>query len=643
MTVFSEKLRRLPETIELASAHGAGDIAFALSQGKGRLAVAIASGGSVVTAEFFSRCRTTLQLGPTMVMTPMQFVLSMENWDGCDIWLFSAGANNPDIAAAFRVANASSCKSLQLMTVQSEGATTIVASNSPRAKVIVTPVADPKDGFLATHSMISMVTALLMASDLTTEQPQRGRLAEELRKRAEEVLSAPQSPDFDFQVGDTLFVLHDPQNAAAATLIETSLWETGIAPVQRTDFRNFAHGRHVWAAKHPETMYVLALTTTESGDVWKPIRAALPSQTRIQDAEFDHGGRLANAVSILWGLSFVQHLGNATSIDPGRPGRGAFAEAIYDNPALDTLSRDLTSSVRHKTSARMYFDPIDERSASLCSVGRERLLSLGGASFVGLALDYDGTVVPNDPREARLGPPPKAIMHELVRLVDDGIQVGFATGRGGSAGEKLRDALPKRIHRNVLMGYYNGAHIRTLDVDIAEDPPQRNPNIAEVTRWLTGSGLLRDGVEIKTRPIQVSIDCADVIDVERFADGLAACPQIVEGSVKVLRSHHSVDIVLASTSKLRVVEELARRSGDASKAVLGIGDSGSPLGNDRELLSGPHCLSVGSVCGASGGAWTLFGSKLRGPDALLRILQAARAKGCEMMIDLSALTLDQHS
>lgn len=478
MTVFLEKMRRLPETIDLVSMRGCGDIAAALSKGKGRLAIAVGSGGSVVVAEFFARCRATLQLGPTIVMTPMQFVLSMEDWSGCDIWLFSAGANNPDIAATFRVARASNSSSIQLLTVNGIGETALAAAQSPGVEVFVLPVADPKDGFLATHSMVSMVTALLIASDLKAEQPQRKTLIEEFQARASKVLAEKQGANFDFRSGDALFVLHDPQLISVAALIETSLWETGIAPVQRTDFRNFAHGRHVWAAKYPDGMYVLALTTSETGEVWQPIAAALPSSVRTRSVEFDHGGRLANAVGILWGLSFVQFLGETTAIDPGRPGRGAFAEAIYDNAALDTLSRDLTSSVRHKAAARMHFDPIKERSTSLCVVGRERLSSLAGASFVGLVLDYDGTVVPNTPREARLGPPSPEIMNELVRLLDCGVQVGFATGRGGSAGDKLRDALPPRVHADVVMGYYNGACIRTLDVDVKKDPPQPNPRIA---------------------------------------------------------------------------------------------------------------------------------------------------------------------
>ncbi|MGL1488999.1 hypothetical protein ACSTJG_24465, partial [Vibrio parahaemolyticus] len=85
----------------------------------------------------------TLGSGATFVMTPMQFILSMEEWAGADIWLFSAGANNPDVAAAFECAVSSRSASIRLVTVSASGATAIAATLHPRSEVYVLPVADP--------------------------------------------------------------------------------------------------------------------------------------------------------------------------------------------------------------------------------------------------------------------------------------------------------------------------------------------------------------------------------------------------------------------------------------------------------------------------------------------------------------------
>lgn len=640
MTVFAEKLSRLTETIALVGDRGAADLCRAMIEGRGRIAVAVGSGGSAVAAEFFARCRTTLGFGATLVMTPMQFVLSMEEWASIDIWLFSAGANNPDVAAAFRSAAASRCAAIRLVTVNAGGATALAATGNPLGQVFEFSVADAKDGFIATHSMVAMIAGLLLASDGATERPRGQELVDSFLTQAKAALAEGVAEEVGrFTAGDTVIVVHDPQVAPVSVLLETSLWETGIAPIQCTDFRNFAHGRHVWAARHPETMFALVLTTRESEPVWAPIDEALPEAIRRGEIGLEHGGRMSNAVGIVKGLAAIAHFGSVVGIDPGRPGRGPFAEAIYDNAALLDLAEGLTSAVRHKAAAKMLHDPTDDAGVSLCAVGQDRLRDLGKARFLGVVLDYDGTVVPNEPTEARLGPPSKLVMDELVRLIDCGIRVGFATGRGGSAGIKLREALPERVHQHVLMGYYNGAHVRTLDVDIGSDRPGIDKGVAAIADWIRAADVLRDGVELDAGEVQVTINHSDVMDVAGFAARLAACPEVAAGEVRILSSHHSFDIVPRGTSKLGVVKQLAGADGEGS--VLGVGDSGSPMGNDRELISGPHGVSVNSVCGSHSGTWTLFGSSIRGPDALSRMLRAALVEDGAMRIDLSELDLDR--
>ena len=65
-----------------------------------------------------------------------------------------------------------------------------------------------------------------------------------------------------------------------AIALETSAWEAGLCPVQRVDFRNFAHGRHVWAGRMPEKVLVLALTSSETRPMWAEIADRLPPGIR---------------------------------------------------------------------------------------------------------------------------------------------------------------------------------------------------------------------------------------------------------------------------------------------------------------------------------------------------------------------------
>lgn len=638
MAAFAETLGRLTETIAVVGERGAADIGHAMARGRGRMAIAIGFGGSVVAAELFARCRATLGLGATFVMTPLQFVLPAEDWAD-EVWLFSAGSDDPDVAAAFRCAVSSRFEAIRLVTAMPDGETAIAAAAHPRSELFVLPVADPEDDFLATNAMTAMVAGLLIASDGITECPQGPALLEAFQSRARSALDdGIDGVAGGFRPGDTVIVIHDPQVSTVGVLLETWLWETGIAPVQRTDLGNFARGCRLGAGRHPDRTFALALTTSESEALWQPIDAAIPGQVRRGCLGLGHGGRLANAVGVFRGLAVIARLGERVDIDPGRPRRGALTGAIRGDSALLDLADGLTPAVRHKAAARQLHDPLDESGVSLRGLGRDRLRDLGQACFAGLVLDYDGTVVPNEPAEARFGPPSKEVMDELVRLVDGGVRIGFATGRGGSAGDRLREALPDRIHRHILVGYYNGAHVRTLDVDIRRDRPEPDAAVAAVAEWIGRSGLLRSD-DFLVGQVQVTINLSEVRDAAAFAARLSSCPEIASGKARMLRSHHSFDIVPGRATKLVVVRALAGECGTG--LVLAVGDSGSPLGNDREMLSRPYSVSVGSVCGSPLGSWTLFGSRLSGPDALSRMLRAARVGHDGLRIDLSGLALDR--
>lgn len=631
MTVFAEKLGGLATTIELALSGPVAPLAAALEAGVGRTIVAVGSGGSAVAAEYLARCRTTLGLGATIVRTPMELVVG-DAVPADETWLLSAGADNPDIAAALRTAIDVGPGPIRMVTTRAKGVVAIEVEQHPRGSTFVLPVADPKDGFLATHSLVATTAALLAAAALCVDQPasEIGRFAADCRAALEEDgLTAPA-----FRSGDTILLLHDPQVRAVATLIETSLWETGIAPVQKVDFRNFAHGRHVWAARHPDTMLMLALTSAETRDTWESIAAVLPPEIRRASYDFGNAGRGRVATGIVEGLAIVRALGEVAGIDPGRPGSGEFAKAIYEDRSLLRLAEALTPPVRHKRRAVLAHDATADHDTSICAVGSERVRELGSARFGGLVFDYDGTLVAT---ANRFDPPSPEIIAELTRLLNQGVRVGIATGRGGSAGEILRSSLPVHVHPLVLVGYYNGGFLRTLDVDIRDDAPEPDPGIATVAEWLSASGLLLPGIKWRQAPVQITIEHAHLRDARRFAKALQDCPAVAAGRVRVLSSHHSFDLVPAVTSKLAVVRALRRAADDL---VLCVGDSGSPLGNDYELLSEPHGTSVDAVCGSASGCWSLFGEKRKGPDAVLRLLRSLGPVDGGVAVDVDALKLD---
>jgi hypothetical protein len=633
MTIFAEKLRTLASTVRLGAGGPIGAIASALEGGAGRPAVAIGSGGSTIMAEYLARCRSTLGHGVTLVQTPMEFVFAQEVWADFDVWLFSAGANNPDVAGALTTALGSAAANVRLLTVNGKGATAIAAAKDNRVQLMIAPVAERKDGFLATHSLISMVTGMLAASDWVAKRSLGSDTVDRYAEAVERTVIMPESPIPDFRRGDTVVVLHDPQCRTLATLIETSLWETGIAPIQRADFRNFAHGRHVWAARHPDSMFILAITTALSRGIWKNIHQVLPEAVRVAEVDVGQAGRFKTAVSVVEGLMAIHFLGKATDTDPGKPGRGGFASTVYGDDGLAKLAAALGAALRHKLEAVQLHDNPACPVTSAEAARNAWLDAISDAAIGAIVLDYDGTFVTTD---ARLAPPSPDLVAELTRLADAGVAIAFATGRGGSAGEALRAALPQRLHSRVSIGYYNGGHIRPLNVDIEADPPPVDPDLAELADWIEAQALLKPGVALKRGRVQITINHADVLTPAAFLPSLVVFPAIAEGRIKRLSSHHSFDLLSGKTSKTAVSTALRRDLAEGFQ-VLAIGDSGEPGGNDTELLADCPSISVDGVCGHLDGSWSLFGRSPSGPAALLRILRALRVENGHARLDLNLL------
>lgn len=640
---FSAKLDALPATLELIANVDLASIATALTRGSGSSALAIGSGGSVVAAEYFVRCRDSLGFGPSSVATPMQAVADHHSLGSTPVWLFSAGGDNPDVSAAVKAAADRGCCDINLVTRNPEGAAAALVSGFG-GHVHVVPVADIKDGYLATHSLFSMTIGLLMASAMVSREPASSpspleKIAQQLtasRDPAERARLVEQWTGL--RKTDTLIIAGDPLLRPVASLLDTSLWEASLCPVQTTDLRNLAHGRHAWLHHRAEETVLLAMTGNTSRPTWNAIEQVLPSDLRRMNVDYGTCGRLANILGLIDGLAAIEAIGKVLSIDPGKPGIGEFGRAIYDDRSLEQLARDLPARVRHKRAAIAKADSSPPEYPSLVAIGTERLRELENATIGGAVFDYDGTIVST---EDRFTIPGQAIVEQLVRLHRSGVRLGIATGRGGSAGEDLRKVLPADVVPSIIIGYYNGGHLRTADIDIEHEPPAANPAIAATATWLTDQDDLFLEKKFKSGPVQICVDMHRLRHPYRFALDLARCPQAESGEVKISASGHSFDIIPSSSTKTSVVEAVRAAVGEGM-AVLCFGDSGASSGNDHALLSHAHGISVGEVCGAPKGCWSLFGCTITGPEALLRVLSALVASTSgEIRLDVSALALDR--
>jgi hydroxymethylpyrimidine pyrophosphatase-like HAD family hydrolase len=638
MHVFSAKLDDTKRTIDLVLAQDIGPLSAALSDGLANVAVAVGSGGSAISAEYFSLCRGTLGAATTLVQTPMEFVLADGSLVDTDVFLFSAGGNNTDIIAAQQTAVARGARALHVVTNNSGAQIAKACADLPNARTHVLPTADVKDGFLATHSLAGAITALLVASDAVANGDPTAALGLDFLGAADSVFSADSRKAMaecfsSLRRTDTILLLEDPRLSTVGLLIETSVWETALCGIQRTDHRNFAHGRHVWLQHRSNEAVIVSLVGPESVSIWKAIEKSMPVNVRRFCLDMKNCGRLENAVGVLRALTIVEALGKATAVDPAKPGVGPFAREIYESRLLLDVSTVLPSPVRHKRAAMTKADLPDAGSLALIENFDAMKSRLRGATFHGLILDYDGTVVT---AAGRYDPPTKPVINEIERLLGEGMQIAIATGRGGSAGERLRDALGAKFHSSIIVGYYNGGDTRTLDVDIRESPLPKPKAIVEAEEWLDWNpDLFVSDAKVRRSPVQITIELASIRDVadfqRRFAARFRSTPE-----VRMARSGHSIDVCLSSACKTNVFRELASGAGISPESILCVGDSGDVLGNDYALLGMPFGLSVDQVCCRTETGWALFGAAITGPDALLHILKALRrrpAGGFQMDVD----------
>jgi len=280
----------------------------------------------------------------------------------------------------------------------------------------------------------------------------------------------------------------------------------------------------------------------------------------------------------------------------------------------DSAEARLDSAVaRKKAASRNHIAPLHSDEAwriALCGF-IERIESF---RFRAVAFDYDGTLCS---RRDRLQGLPSPIARELQRLLDGGIAIGIATGRGKSVARAFRDSLDRRTWSRVLVGYYNGGTIVPLDEDVPQDASVPSDFTSDISARLKQAGI-ESIAEIEARSPQVMI--------RAFSPALAEVAFVIAQDVVtgvgfpgaiVVRSSHSVDVLAPGVTKRSLVNRLSQE-----EPVLCIGDAGNWPGNDAIFLHGLASLSVDEVSPDPLSCWNFCSPGVRGPDGTLQYLES---------------------
>ena len=626
---YASEIDRLSETFDWIESADITALQTAIATASSLPLVAIGSGGSLSAAHGLAGIHRAFTRKISTVSTPLEVIREPIERNTTH-WLLSAGGRNVDILAAAKALIQREPKQLAVMTGRNDTKLTELCRAHPFIDLHVFSPPAGKDGFLATNSLFGFVGLFERAYGshfgakkawAATNAPLR-----ELTKRtyiSDSQLKARTDPLWD---RTTTVILHGPSTRLGAIDIESKFTEAALGSIQLADFRNFAHGRHHWLAKRGDDSGVLALVIEEDRALAEKTLALLPPDIPLAILEMPEQGS-ASLASLLVAFHLTGLAGMARGIDPGRPGVPMFGRELYRlrPPRTAAIKRLPGLSARDEVAIeRKAGETIDRlETLELRSHWQNHLkqfrAQIFNTVFPAVVLDYDGTVVET---RSRWDPPAPEICEKLRELVDAGIRVCIATGRGKSARHALQSIIAKAHWDRVLIGYYNGAELgQLLDNEIPNGTREAVGSLLAAADTLRSDREISQTVVQEDRPFQITLTAKPGAHLSRLHDHVIGILKKANcGQLTVVKSGHSLDILAPSASKLNVhhaLHEIAPKM-----PILSIGDSGALYGNDHAFLSGPYSLSVDKISSDPTSCWNLGSRGQRGPAVLAEYFSA---------------------
>ncbi len=566
--------------------------------------LAIGSGGSYSAAAFAAYLHQLTSGLMAKPVTPYEAVHSPLDLRGVNVLMLTAGGDNPDILGSFSRLVEREPRSITVICTRSGSALAELVGGAAKARFFEFDIPTGKDGFLATNSLIA--TAVMLARgfdtlgrsdnplpeafcDLLPGATSLEAFLEDLARRSGPLWGRP-----------SFVLLHTPATQPAALDLESRFSEAAIAGTQVTDYRNFAHGRHYWLARHPRATGLIAWVTAETSALADRTLRLPPGDLPVLRIDLPEEGVLAALAGLVHSLYLTRLAGEALGLDPGRPVVPLFGRRLYHlNGFRPTAKRSAalpaaeTAAIERKSRKTWRSLESGGEAAAWREAYGQFVTTLLGGRFSGLAFDYDGTLC--DSGERFLGPRPEVSRH-LNRLLGDGIVVGIATGRGKSVKEQLRCRIERAYWERVIVAYYNGAEVGLLAEDGCPSTERDLlPPLAALKERLDNHPVVAAHCVVETNRNQLTLlprpGAFGVTEIWQLAASLLGGEDFA--GVRVLRSDHSVDIVRPGISKVVVVGAIGKLVGDDEACkILCLGDKGAWPGNDCDLLGGTYSLSV---------------------------------------------------
>ena len=619
---FKGELELLPSTVKWAKKQDVTSLSkFLFEENRQTPLVCIGSGGSLSACHYAAMLYKQRNGVLAEAMTPLQLMYAgREIIRGSKLLFLSASGKNKDILNAIKYGVKYNETGMMSLTLHKENPTEELLQQYPKVWRWCEDIPSEKDGFLATNSLVATFMLLCKAAGYEKE------FSNSLILDTVELVTRPSS--LDLTTLQNFIVLYGATGEPVAWDIESKLTEAALGSALLSDYRNFGHGRHHWFDKRGGNSAIIALVTPVERELAHKTIGCLPKNVPVIYIETELETPAASIDMLLKVFCFVNDLGMARGIDPGRPGVPGYGRILYNLDYFKLTNRILPSektldvAVRRKLGGTVTENPLlQDYYRNAC---QRFVRQLNRGKFTTVAFDYDGTLSAKDRKNRFNNCLCDDIKNALLPLLVNGAQIVVATGRGKSVGDSFKNSFDAKYHHQIKVGYYNGACTLPLGEEKKLEEWKKKPFDSELKAL--GEELRRrlpeDCVkcELSKRNQQLSIEevtCPS--DAELL---YSTCLEIIWDlhltGIRVWRSSHSMDIVVyREVSKLRVLDD--------PEHTLCIGDYGSVEGNDYELLTSKYSLSVDRVSRNAESCWNIAPSGVYGLDATLYYLSRLTA------------------
>ena len=603
---FQKEIDQVLETFKWSIQQPVDNVTLDLISNKNLPLYIVGSGGSLSACYYAS---LLYQQFGTMAkaVTPLELLYSKNSLKASNILFISASGANTDILHSYKTAISYEPNKVFNICTQLNSPLCKLAKENSISSCFEFNLPTGKDGFLATNSLVAFFSILHMALNKDPINAHENIFIDE------QYLLDLKSFMFKVTEDFTFTILHAGWGQPVAIDIESKLAEAALANVLISDWRNFGHGRHHWFDKRISSSAIIALITPEEEKLAAKTLALLPTEIPVLRINTLLSGSLGSIELLIKSFHFINQIGQRQGIDPGRPGVPDFGSKLYHlnyqkfySKFKDKIPETAKIAISRKADVPSFETLSHEEKTYWLKAYNSFTAKLNSTTFGSIIFDYDGTLCSAANRRDGVDP----ILAKLLNVIlENGLVIGIATGRGQSVRSDLQKVIPEKYRNQVIIGYYNCSDFGLLNEDQFPDKGLPQNKLLEKVYIELIQQEFPVKLKFELKPHQI------ILEIENEKNWSKVRLSIIQfiislniSNIQILESSHSMDIIdQTETSKVNIVKyckEKAIYSGLSSDCLC-IGDKGKWPGNDYQLLSSPFSLSVDEVSSESSSCWNL--------------------------------------